>query len=64
MCEANDDRGIAFSDDGNRAYVAAHQGLIILDVSEVNRRVPNPQMRVVSKLAWDNITIPQNAIPR
>ena len=55
--------GLSISNDGNRAYVAARQGLIILDVSEVNRRVPNPQVRVVSKLAWDNITIPQNAIP-
>jgi hypothetical protein len=55
--------GLNISNDGNRAYVAARQGLIILDVSEVNHRVLNPQVRVVSTLRWDNITIPQNAIP-
>lgn len=55
--------GLSISNDGNRAYVAARQGLIILDVSQVNQRVPNPQVRVVSRLRWDNITIPQNAIP-
>jgi hypothetical protein len=55
--------GLSISNDGNRAYLAARSGLIILDVSDINRRVPNPQPRVVSRLAWDNITIPQNAIP-
>ena len=55
--------GLSISDDGNRAYVAGRSGLIILDVSQVNRRVLNPQVRVVSTLRWDNITIPQNAIP-
>jgi len=55
--------GLSISDDGNRAYVAARSGLIILDVSQVNRRVLNPQVRVVSTLRWDNITIPQTAIP-
>jgi LVIVD repeat len=55
--------GLSISNDGNRAYLAARSGLIILDVSEINKRVPNPQARVVSRLAWENITIPQNAIP-
>jgi LVIVD repeat len=55
--------GLSISNDGNRAYVAARQGLIILDVSQVNQRIPNPQVREVSRLRWDNITIPQNAIP-
>jgi hypothetical protein len=55
--------GLSISNDSNRAYVAARSGLIILDVSQVNQRVPNPQVRVVSRLRWDNITIPQNAIP-
>ena len=55
--------GLSISNDGNRAYVAARSGLIVLDVSQVNHRVLNPQVRVVSTLRWDNITIPQNAIP-
>jgi hypothetical protein len=55
--------GLNISNDGNRAYVAARQGLFILDVSQVNQRVLNPQVRVVSTLTWDNMTIPQTAIP-
>ncbi len=57
--------GLSLSDDGNRAYVAAGQGagLLILDTSEIQARVANPQVREISRLTWDNITIPQNAIP-
>ena len=55
--------GLSVSDDGNRAYLAAREGLIILDVSEVQRRVPNPQVRVVSTLAWPTISTPQMTIP-
>jgi hypothetical protein len=55
--------GLTVSEDGNRAYVAATSGLIILDVSEVQARKPNPQVREVSTLAWDTLTIPQVAIP-
>ena len=51
------------SDDGNRGYIAALSGLIILDVSEVQARKPNPQVREISRLTWANITIPQIAIP-
>jgi hypothetical protein len=38
-------------------------GLAILDVSEVQARKPNPTMKVISSLVWDNVSIPQNAIP-
>ncbi|HSW15130.1 MAG TPA: hypothetical protein VLI06_19940 [Solimonas sp.] len=59
--------GLSISADGNRAYVAAGSftgaGLIILDVSEVQARKDNPQVREISRLNWDNISIPQNAIP-
>jgi hypothetical protein len=56
--------GLTISDDGNRAYVAAlGTGLIVLDVSEVQARKPNPQVREVSRLTWDALTIPQVAIP-
>lgn len=57
--------GLSISNDGNRAYVAAGggAGLIILDTSEVQARKPNPQIREISRLAWDTISIPQNAIP-
>lgn len=57
--------GLSLSADGNRAYVAAgdDRGLLILDTSEIQARKPNPQVREVSNLTWDTITIPQNAIP-
>ncbi len=38
-------------------------GVTILDVSEIQERKPNPQVKVVSRVTWDTVTIPQNAIP-
>ncbi len=65
--------GLTISADGNRAYVAAGSGpgpsgasgvgLTILDVSDIQSRKANPQMRVISHIAWESISIPQNAIP-
>lgn len=58
--------GMNVSDDGNRLYAADlgdHTGLTILDVSQVQERVPNPVVPVVSRLTWDNVSIPQTAIP-
>ena len=66
--------GLSISADGNRAYVAAvgtmgttgsdaNKGLTILDISEVQQRKLGAQMKVISHIAWDTISIPQNAIP-
>lgn len=57
--------GLSLSADGNRAYLAAGDGhgVLILDVSEIQARKANPQVREVGSLSWDNQTIPQNAIP-
>jgi hypothetical protein len=55
--------GLTLSDDGRRAYVAATEGLIILDVSDIQDRRPDPQMREVSRLDWPELTIPQVALP-
>ena len=55
--------GLTVSEDGNRAYVAADTGLIIVDVSDIQARRPNPQFREISRLSWDTLTIPQVAIP-
>ena len=69
--------GLSISDDGNRAYIASgsttledfvgagegYPSLIILDVSEIQARKPFPKVREISRLKWDNISIPQNAIP-
>ena len=38
-------------------------GLVILDLSEVQARKPNPAVREISRLTWSNMTIPQIAIP-
>ncbi|MGH2808497.1 MAG: LVIVD repeat-containing protein [Actinomycetota bacterium] len=63
--------GVSVSNDGNRLYIAesAFQdgndftGLTILDVSEVQDRVPNPTVPLVSRLTWPELSTPQNATP-
>ena len=56
--------GMSLSRDGNRAYVADPGGnMAILDVSEIQARKPDPQVREVSRLTWRSASIPQNAIP-
>jgi hypothetical protein len=57
--------GMSLSPDGNRLYVADALGgnMAILDVSEIQARKENPQVREVSRVTWTNATIPQNAIP-
>ena len=37
--------------------------MLILDTSEIQARKPDPQAREISRLTWDNASIPQNAIP-
>ena len=39
------------------------RALVILDISEIQARVPNPQVREISRLTWNPMSIPQNAIP-
>ncbi|MGH2950510.1 MAG: LVIVD repeat-containing protein, partial [Solirubrobacterales bacterium] len=59
-----DSHGLSIGEGGDRAYVAGvGSGLIILDTSEIEARVPNPQVREVARLRWDSMSIPQNAIP-
>jgi hypothetical protein len=56
--------GLSLSDDGNRAYIADTNGnMLILDTSEIQARKPDPQAREISRLTWDNASIPQNALP-
>jgi hypothetical protein len=55
--------GMSVSDDGNRGYFATGDGLVIADLSEVQARKLNPQVREISRLTWSNMTIPQVAIP-
>jgi hypothetical protein len=55
--------GMSVSDDGRRGYLATSDALTIVDLSEVQDRKPNPQVREISRLTWSNVTIPQVAIP-
>jgi hypothetical protein len=64
--------GVSISNDGNRLYIAESAfneegsdftGLTILDVSEVQKRVPNPSVKLVGRLTWPQLSTPQNATP-
>ncbi len=64
--------GVSISDDGNTLYMAEaafsdgaadFSGLTILDVSQVQKRVPNPVVPIVSRLTWPSVSTPQNATP-
>jgi hypothetical protein len=63
--------GVSISNDGNRLYMAERAssgtngftGLTILDVSQVQARVPNPTVPIVSRLTWPQVSTPQNATP-
>jgi hypothetical protein len=57
--------GMSLSPDGNRLYGAdlGESGLAILDVTQVQRRVANPQVTQVSHLTWPEVSIPQNSVP-
>jgi hypothetical protein len=66
--------GLSISDDGNRAYLGGRltsaggvtsgfRGLVVLDVSQVQSRVLNPQVTEISRLDWPIISTPQSTIP-
>jgi hypothetical protein len=56
--------GLSISADGKRGYVAGRKvGLIIIDLSEVQERKPNPKVHEISRLGWPTLTIPQIALP-
>ncbi len=57
--------GMNLSDDGTRLYVTDmdNNGITILDVSEIQARKADPQVREISKLTWPEASIPQNSIP-
>jgi hypothetical protein len=66
--------GLSISEDGNRAYftqigagnvdpaVAPVNGLVIADVSDIQSRKANPQIRVVSELYWKDGSTAQHTI--
>ena len=64
--------GVSISDDGNRLYMAEasfsdgegdFSGLTVLDVSQIQKRVSNPSVPLVSRLTWKTVSTPQNATP-
>ena len=71
--------GFSITHDGNRGYfvsfaqvggaaltdpnVPARNGLLIYDLSEIQARKPNPQVRLVSKLLWKDGSAAQHTIP-
>ncbi|MCW2573262.1 MAG: hypothetical protein JWO88_3320, partial [Frankiales bacterium] len=62
--------GVSISDDGNRLYMAEagfqnsdYSGLTVLDVSQIQKRVSNPTVPLVSRLTWPTVSTPQNATP-
>ena len=59
--------GASVSNDNNTLFVAGSnatgRGLVILDVSEINHRRPDPQITERSFLTWPELAIPQNATP-
>jgi hypothetical protein len=66
--------GLRLSPDGRTMYVAnigsptpggpvATGGLRVLDVGEIQDRVPDPDVRVVADLGWRQMSIPQHADP-
>jgi hypothetical protein len=57
--------GMNLNSTGTRLYGAdlGNSGLTILDVSQIQNRVANPQVKLVSHITWPNVSIPQNTIP-
>jgi hypothetical protein len=61
ICEGNVyAHGLSVSDDGNRLYDSdpINGNLVVLDVSQVQRRTPHPVVREVSRLTWNPVSIP------
>ena len=66
--------GVTLSEDGKTLYMAESEfssgepgggftGLTILDVSQVQKRVLNPSVSVISRLTWSSVSTPQTATP-
>jgi hypothetical protein len=57
--------GLNLSSDGNTLYDSnpIDGQLILFDVSEIQNRVKNPQVKEISRLTWDTVSIPQNTDP-
>jgi len=57
--------GLNLSDDGSRLYDAdpIDGHLTVLNVSQVQARMPEPMVSEISRLTWNTVSIPQNTSP-
>ena len=57
--------GLSFSDDGDVGYLEMPTAseMDIVDVSQIQNRVPNPVVRMISRITWPESTIPQSSYP-
>ncbi|MDP9101528.1 MAG: hypothetical protein M3N21_05215 [Actinomycetota bacterium] len=58
--------GVSVSNDGKTLFMAAQDalyGVRILDVSQIQERMPNPVVTTLAELTWPEVSIPQNATP-
>jgi hypothetical protein len=57
--------GLNVSDDGNTLYDAnpIDGKLTLLDVSQIQSRVAHPEVKEISSLTWDTVSVPQNTNP-
>jgi hypothetical protein len=58
--------GVSLSNDGKTLFMAdlgSSHGLTILDVSQIQERKANPQVKQIAHLTWPDVSIPQNATP-
>jgi hypothetical protein len=57
--------GLNVSADGNTLYDSdpIDGNLILLDVSQIQQRVPHPHVTEISRLTWNTVSIPQNTDP-
>jgi hypothetical protein len=53
----------AYGNVGNTAFGTGPDGLVIVDVSDYQLRRPNPQMRVVSTMFWDDQGTAEQMLP-
>jgi len=57
--------GLNLSPDGRTLYQTdpINGNLGIFDVSAIQDRKPNPQIRQISRFSWETVSVPQNSIP-
>jgi hypothetical protein len=58
--------GLNISDDGKTLYGAgtsADKGLIVLDVSQVQKRVMDPAVPEITRISWPEVSTPQTELP-